>query len=186
LRRWLEERDPREHIVYNCGVSGDGTTELLERFEVEAKARFLEPTADGSPNMLIIAIGGNDAGWFRDKGRHFTPPEQFRQNIQRLTEGARRFTDRVVIVGLTPADDAKTNPLPWAPNMVQKNEWTGKYDQVVKELCTKNRVPFVEVFGNWIKGDYRGLLEDGVHPNAAGHEKIFEAVRDFLVNNKLL
>lgn len=186
LRHWLEERDPCEHIVYNCGVSGDGTTEVLERFEVEAKARFLEPTADGSPKTLIIAIGDNDSGWFRDEGRHVTPPEQFRANIKRLIEMARRQTNKVMFVGTTPVDDAKTNPLPWAPNRVHKNEYTAKYDRIAKEVCDKNSIPFVEIFSTWLKADYRNLLEDGVHPNAAGHLRLFEAVRDALVRNKLL
>jgi lysophospholipase L1-like esterase len=186
LLRWLEERDQREHIIYNCGVSGDGTPELLQRFEVEARARFLEPTADGSPKMLIIAIGDNDSGWFRDEGRHVTPPEQFRANVQRLIEMARRQTSKVVFIGTTPVDDAKTDPLPWAANRVHKNEYTVKYDKIAKDVCDKNGIPFVEIYNTWLKADYRNLLEDGVHPNAAGHQRLFEAVRDALLKNKLL
>jgi len=29
-------------------------------------------------------------------------------------------------------------------------------------------------------------LEDGLHPNAKGHEKMFQRIRDFLVENKVI
>ena len=29
-------------------------------------------------------------------------------------------------------------------------------------------------------------LEDGLHPNSAGHEKMFQRVKDFLIKNKII
>jgi len=34
--------------------------------------------------------------------------------------------------------------------------------------------------------DYKGLLEDGLHPNSTGHKKIYEIVKGFLVENRII
>jgi lysophospholipase L1-like esterase len=186
LRRWLEENRPREDLVYNCGISGDSSRELLARFEVEARARFLEADQDKQPKLVILDIGGNDSYWAHDKGGHNVPLEEYRSNIERLLKMARGFTPKVLVMGLPPVDDAKTDPVPWAPKVSYRTEWIAAYHKALKETCTKANVTFVDTFDDWSRADYKRLLSDGTHPNAAGHQRLFEAVRDALVRNKLL
>ncbi|MEA1963419.1 MAG: hypothetical protein U9M94_04270 [Patescibacteria group bacterium] len=43
-------------------------------------------------------------------------------------------------------------------------------------------MPFIEMFDLLNDED----LEDGLHPNSDGHEKMFKRVRDFLIENKII
>ena len=47
-------------------------------------------------------------------------------------------------------------------------------------------MPFIDFFGEWTKIVYKPLLDDGLHPNTEGHKKIFERVKAFLLEKKIL
>jgi lysophospholipase L1-like esterase len=49
-------------------------------------------------------------------------------------------------------------------------------------MCEKENLYFIDMFDLLKKND----LEDGLHPNAKGHEKIFEKVKDYLIENKII
>jgi len=75
-------------------------------------------------------------------------------------------------------DESKTKPVPWI-DFYYTNENIKKYSEIMKDVCQRNNILFLDV----------GLLnnkdfDDGLHPNATGHEKIFIKVRDFLIANK--
>lgn len=50
----------------------------------------------------------------------------------------------------------------------------------MRGVCEKNSIPYCDIFSVLKNED----LEDGLHPNAAGHEKLFAVIRDFLEKNK--
>jgi len=166
--------------VYNLGVSGDKTPNILERFESETKARIEE----AEEVILIFAVGINDSYFIHSKNDFMTSPEEFRGNIQKLIEKAQKISPKIIFVGLTPVDEPKTTPIPWNTDKSYKNENVKKYNEIIKSICKKN-IYFIEVFENWIDSNYKELLEDGLHPNTKGHEKIFEAVKDYLIQNKI-
>ena len=74
----------------------------------------------------------------------------------------------------------------WDKDKSYKNEYIQKYNDAIKQICAKNKIYFIEIFEDWIKMDYKRLLEDGLHPNSEGHQKIFETVKDFLITNKII
>jgi len=43
----------------------------------------------------------------------------------------------------------------------------------MKKVCNKNGIKYTDIFGLLDNTDF----EDGLHPNANGHQKIFEAVK---------
>jgi lysophospholipase L1-like esterase len=92
-------------MVYNCGVSGDTTNELLNRFKIESEAR--------EPNIIIIAIGINDSYYHGTKDRPSVTIEKFQNNLQELVNQAKKFCPNVIFLGLTPVDENKTKPIPW-------------------------------------------------------------------------
>jgi len=167
--------------VYNLGVSGDKTPDLLERFESETTARIEED----EEVVLIFAVGINDSYFVHSKNDIMTPPEKFKENIQKLTGLAQKFSSKVVFVGLTPVDEPKTTPIPWNTDKSYKNENIKKYNGVIKNICNEQNVPFVDIFDRWIELDYKNLLTDGLHPNSKGHQEIYETVKNFLIQNKI-
>ena len=186
LRKFLDEKhfiEPDfEYSVYNLGVSGNTIGELLERFEFETKQRLEE----GEEIIIIFQIGINDSQFVISENKLRTSPEKFKENIQNLIKVAKIFTQKIIFVGLTLVDESKTTPIPWNPNKIYKNENIKRNNEIIKSVCKENNIYFIEIFDKWLKSDYKNLLEDGLHPNSQGHQKIFETVKDFLIQNKII
>ena len=186
LRSYLDEKsfsDPNfDYSVYNLGVSGDTTENLLRRFEFEAKQRFQEE----KELVIIFEIGTNDSQVVFGKNESRIPAQKFQNNIQKLIELSKKFSLKIIFIGLLPVNESKVDPIPWYPKYSYKNEYIKSFDEIIKSLCEKNKIYFVEVFKKWTSDDYKTLLQDGVHPNSEGHEKIFETVKDFLIQNKIV
>jgi len=157
LRKFLFDK---EFLVYNLGVSGDTTEDLLNRFEFEAEQRLDE----NEETIIIFSIGINDT--LR------TSPEKFKENIRKLIGLAQKFTQKIIFVGLTPVDEEKTE---------YKNEYIQQYNEIIKSICSENKLLFIDILGDWQETNYKILLEDGLHPNSQGHEKIFIKVKESLV-----
>ena len=168
--------------VYNLGISGDTTEDLIERFEFETKTRLKEP----EENIIILEIGINDSLLFQDKGELSVSAEKTKKNIQKLIKLSRKFTEKFLFIGLSPVYEPKVNPLPWRKEVSYRNEYIRKYNEIIKSVCKEKNVKFVEILEEWIRTDYNRFLEDGVHPNSEGHEKIFEIVKNFLIEKKII
>lgn len=93
---------------------------------------------------------------------------------------------QIIFIGLIPVDEKKTLPIPWGTDVNYKNEYVSKYNEIIKSVCQENNIQFIEMFEEFMKLDYKKLLEDGLHPNSEGHQKIFEIVKDFLIENKII
>lgn len=186
LRKYLDERnlsDPNFYcMLYNLGVSGNTTEDLLERFEFETKQRL----GDEAETIFIFAIGINDSQFVHSKNSLRTSRQEFRGNIQKLMDLAKKYSSKTVFVGPFPADEAKTIPVSWNKDKSYKNEYIKEYEEIIKSVCAENKIDFIEVFDKWMKMDYKKLLEDGLHPNSEGHEKIFETVKDYLIKNEVV
>jgi lysophospholipase L1-like esterase len=186
LRKFIDAKniESKEYdcLVFNLGVSGDTTKDLLERLQFET----LQRSKFKSETTFIFAIGGNDALFINKENILFVAAEEIENNIQKIIDLAKKFSKKIVFLGLTPVDERKTNPIPWAPQFSVRNENIKKYDEIIKKVCRKNKIPFIELFDSWAKINYKNLLEDGQHPNSEGHQKIFEGVKDFLIKNKLI
>jgi lysophospholipase L1-like esterase len=152
--------------AYNCGISGDDTDDLLERFDVECKAR--------EPELIIFAIGINDS-------HRNVPLEKFEENVKSLIGKARKYSKNIVYVGLTPVN----NSLAEVKEDNYINDKIKIYNSKIKSICQKEKILFLEIFDDWIKADYKRMLYDGLHPNSKGHDKIFQAVKEFLNENFL-
>ena len=172
--RLKEKLMGKDVLVYNLGVSGDTTIDLLERFEQETRARYDNDT------LLIFEVGINDS-YHSD-----ITPEMFENNVQELIKKAKKYSKKIVFLGLTPVDESKTNPLPWNKNAFYKNNKIQKYDNITKEVCKRNSVWFIGISSSFARKGYKSILDDGLHPNSKGHEKIFEIVKDFLIKNKII
>jgi lysophospholipase L1-like esterase len=186
LRKFLDEKtltDPNFYcIIYNLGISGDTTEDLLERFEFETKQRLKEE----EKTIIIFAIGTNDSQFIHSQNSLRHSPQKFQNNLQKLVNLARKFSSKIIFVGLTPVDELKVDPIPWDTDKSYKNEYIQKYNEIIKSVCKKNKIYFIEILEKFVKLDYKDLLEDGLHPNSKGHQEIFEIVKDYLIQNKII
>jgi len=153
--------------VYNLGVSGNNSQDLLKRFDAELNARKSE-TAD----MIIIAIGINDSQYIKTRENPRVSLKEYEGNMTLLLEKAQKITNRVVVVGLTRVDESKVMPIPWDSTKYYDNAVIQKYDDVLKTVCQNEEVPFVSMSNVLININ----LEDGLHPNPNGHEKMYKRI----------
>ena len=52
-----------------------------------------------------------------------------------------------------------------------------RYNATLKAFCTKQNVPFLSMFNVAQVSD----LPDGLHPDAEGHQKMFERIKTFVL-----
>lgn len=167
-------------LTYNLGIPGETSTILAERFEDELAVRYNPDEL----NIILIAIGINDSRFYKSAGQHETNIEDFRQNIWDLEEIAKKYTNDVAFIGLTPVDEARTDPLFWEDDAVYKNEYIEKYDAVIKDFCESRKVPFVDVFSAMKNLEVAKLMEDGIHPNQEGYKVLEEIIRAAVFENR--
>lgn len=162
--------------IFNVAVSGDTTRRIIERLQAEAIARKWED----EPTMLLFAVGVNDA--MLDNGQPLSSPEQYRAELEELYAIAKPLTQHIVFVGLESVNEAESNP--WIFNggthiLSWTNERIGQFNAVLQDFAKEKNAHFVPVFNQFCDSQAQGktLHEDGLHPNAAAHQIIFEQVQ---------
>ena len=174
LRNYFEERGDTplgadgtlaDVSVYNLGVSGDNTEDLLARMKGECEAR--------EPSMVVLAIGINDSQHVRSEGKRRLSIKQFKDNLVKLHDIVHQFTKKIVFVGLTQVDESKTMPIPWDADKQYDNDGVKQYNTAIREFCAEKDIKFIEMFDALNLED----LEDGLHPNYDGHTKMFERIK---------
>lgn len=187
LRKLVDKKnisDPinSDLLIYNLGVSSDTSQSVLERLEFEIKQR----SKRNEELVLIFAIGINDSHYIHSKNSFTYAHKEFQSNIQNIISLAKNYSSKIIFLGLTPVDDSKVDPSPWNKDESYKNEYVQKFNDIIKSVCKKNNIYFIEIFNKLIKKDYKNLLIEGLHPNTNGHKKIFQIVKSFLIKNKIV
>lgn len=181
LKKYFESKD-YYNVLYNLGISGNSTDDLLKRMEVECSARIVKKRP-GDEFIILIGIGTNDSRFVNTKDNPQTTPEDFNKNILKVIEIARNYTNKIIFIGLTPVDESKTNPYETTYFL---NDRIKKYDEIIKKCCEEEGIFLIDLFEDFLKEDYLNLLGEGLHPNSKGHDFMFGKIKDFLEDNKLV
>lgn len=155
----------------NCSISGDSTRELVARFDHELKARI------NLPMKVIFEIGTNDC-WTNADGTQNVPLEDFEQNIQKLIDCCLNNgipKSDIVFLGIGNFDESKTVPASFA-DISYTNANREMYNAILKKGTQSRGVAFL-FLPSFVPSD----LPDGLHPNAAGAQKIFERVKNYFL-----
>ena len=148
--------------VYNAGVSGDRTGDVLKRFDSEIAARA---PRWGESITIVIAIGINDAS---DEEGPCTPLPTFKDQYAEIAAKALAVTSDVILLSPTNVVDGY--------ELNHANSQIEQYVQIIESIGTDKSLQYVNLFGILGKND----VSDGLHPNAVGHEKIAQAVLPLL------
>lgn len=158
--------------IFNLGISGDDSRDVLNRFDSEIAARQHE--------IIIFAIGLNDTKFLEDKDDVHVPFDEFVDNINKLVSKAKKVTDTVIILGITPVNEEDVNPAPWNTNKSYTNNRIEKYNQALLEISKENNLDFIDFYKIFTEQNYKELIHDGLHPNSKGHKIIFNEVKNLL------
>ncbi len=156
--------------VFNLGISGDTTRNLLARIESETKVR-----KGSDPLIVVVAIGTNDDLFESD--RQWVNPEEFHANLETIITTLEPLTDAIVFVGNPACDETKTTPVSWGSYYYTNREMQ-RSEQTMAEVAASHSLAFVPVFEAFKAqlDTANDLLADGLHPNDAGHQFIAERV----------
>lgn len=167
LRNYLAKQNG-EIEVYNLGICGETSADVIARMETECKAREAE--------MIIFAVGINDTQFIHSKNKNRVSLEEFQNNTSKLLSTAKQFSEKIIFIGLTPVDESKTRPIPWNTDKSYINENIRRFNEVIKNFCEEHHLQFISMNGVLENHD----LTDGLHPNTEGHRKMFERVKEQL------
>jgi lysophospholipase L1-like esterase len=183
LNLHLEKKYPGRHRVINLGISGDDSVRILSRIDGEL-SRF---RAAGKRSLMLLSCLINDSLRIIPEGRHQVPLNDYTDNIKKIITIAKKYDIAPVILDGLPVVDAKTDPIPSDSGFAYRNKYIRQYRDALKKLCRQESVHFIDVFDNLLNnGDYMHSLNDGVHPGDRGHDILFDTIRNYLEENKLL
>ena len=131
--------------VANAGVSGDTTSGGLSRLDWSVP--------DGT-DLVILELGANDM-------LRGIPPELTEKNLDTMLARLKERGIPVLLAGMRAA-----------PNLGA--DYAAKFDAIYPRLAEKYGVMLYPFFLDGVAANQNVLLEDGMHPNAAGIDRIVE------------
>jgi acyl-CoA thioesterase-1 len=138
--------------VVNAGVSGDTTAAARDRLAFTLDGQKVKPA------LVLVGLGGNDM-------LRGLPPEQTRANLDAiLTELDKRHIPALLTGMLA------------APNMGK--DYVAAFNPIYPALAAKHKAALVPFFLQAVIGNDTLMLDDHIHPNAAGVDKIVAATKD--------
>lgn len=164
-------RNLDEPSIFNLGISGGSSDGLLKRFDNEVRAR------DNNKQLaIIISIGVNDSH-IPGKKQPYMTPEEYKNNLKELISRAKKYSSKIIFVGLVAVDEFQTTPVFWI-DISYTNERIKMFEDQMKKAATEEKVVFVPIFDKFKAKLDAGvsMLADGLHPNENGHKFIYELV----------
>jgi len=146
LQRRIEELGYAYEVV-NMGVSGDTSAGGLSR---------LDWALDGDVRVLVLALGGNDA-------LRGLSPADMAANLGTIIDRARARGVTVLLCGMEAP-----------PNFGAS--YTQQFRATYRQLVRDKHVAFVPFLLEGVAGDPALNQADGIHPNAAGAQRMADVV----------
>ena len=160
--------------LYNLGISAAMTPDILERFEVELKARKI--------NVVVISAGTNDAAVQVATGKPRVSLEEYKNNLEGMITIARQYNVKhIIFTGALKVNEKLVSPCPWNTTLKCDNNVIVQYNDVLEQVAQNNDIVFVPLFDILSDKD----LDDGLHPNSQGHQKMAEHIAPILEDNIL-
>lgn len=158
--------------VFNLGIGGETTIGLLDRIEVEIKARTSK-----EENLIFIFYGANDLAVKNDEVT--VSPKQFNSNLDTAIKIAQKTSDKVFLISILPISDTIEGKLS-AAGKIRTNDKVRLYNAEVREVSKNNCVKFLDLYSEFELQKEELLSKDGVHPNAIGYKWISEKLKVYI------
>jgi acyl-CoA thioesterase-1 len=150
LQRLIDAGGYRYRVV-NMGVSGDTTTDGVER---------LPSVLAAHPAIVILEFGAND-------GLRGQPVASSKQNLAKMIEALRMSGAQVVLAGMT-------LPRNYGPDYIHA------FEQIFPELAKQYKLVRIPFLLEGVGGNARLTQPDGLHPTAEGAAIVAHTVMQYL------
>lgn len=146
--------------IYNRGVCGDTTDDLLERFDNEMRST--------EPSVLLFAIGINDSKFLEGSNEQKVPFQTFQKNVETLISKAQESKGKIFVIGLTEVKEEDIES-----SSIFTNQSIQQYNSYLRDITEGKDIWFIDMKG--VLNTDTDLV-DGLHPNAEGYEKMFQKI----------
>jgi acyl-CoA thioesterase I len=150
-QRFITRRTAKRVAPLYGGISGSTSASALSRLRWFLKA---------NPRVLFLALGAND-------GLRGLPVKDLEKNL-----------DATISLALSKKIDVILAGMRIPPNYGKKN--AEEFESVFKRLAQKYKVTFIPFLLEGVGGVKELNIEDGIHPNEKGHQKVAELVFPYL------
>ncbi|MFN4134881.1 MAG: arylesterase [Novosphingobium sp.] len=138
--------------VVNAGVSGDTTAAARQRLA------FTLDNQPVKPALALVGLGGNDM-------LRGLPPEETRANLDAILDEFDKRKIPVILTGMLAA-----------PNLGK--DYTRRFNPIWPDLARMHKAGLVPFFLEPVLGNRALMLEDNIHPNAEGVNRIVAATQE--------
>lgn len=160
-----------EICVFNMGIGGETTEGLIKRFVNEFDTRLLK---DGN-NIVTLAYGANDIASLN--GKNAVSIEKFRDNLNLCIDHALKHNATVYLINILPVIEDDNNTKKRSLKDILR------YNDALLLIAQKQNINLIDVHSKFDITKENLLTYDGVHPNAEGHEKIFNIIKESILPN---
>lgn len=181
LKQYFEFEEFRE--VYNLGIPGDTSEKLKDRIDVELRNR-VKYLREEDKFIIIISIGMNDTKGTNKADDYQIGKNIYRENLSYIIQTAKKHSKYIITLSQTPVDESLTMPIEEVK--YYNNNKIEKYNEIIKEISKKESCLFCDINSYFKSKNYINLLQDGIHPNSKGYDEMFEFIKNFLLENKLI
>ncbi len=177
---WIEQacrelaRDGYEISLTNRGEGGDNIEKVSTRLNRDC--------LDLDPDIVVLGVGANDCRYRPSLNSQEIPLKRFSSSLNQVI---RRILDespaQICLSGQVPVVDHLVDP--YKLDKHYRRDLQIAYEDEIRKAAFAHSIAYIEYFPVWIQFGEEFImshLDDGLHPNNAGHKAMAETAHAVL------
>ena len=161
-------------FIFNLGIPSETTDGLARRVESEFKARVYPKQS----NTAILFYGLNDLVIHKNKNR--VPLEYFERNLVSVIEFLINTHVQIMLINLPDFQKFNDGIIDQAGKL-RNLEDVALYNQALSRIASQYQTVLLDLNSAFKKYSLEEVFHsDGIHPNAKGHDVIYQLVKSAL------
>ncbi len=174
--------------VYNCGVGGNSSADILRRLEGDVVSRC--------PEFTIVMVGTNDLL----NSRRVVSYDKYKENLTLIVQRLKAVGSDVLLMSVIPADAEYLLQRHDASKLAGKpKDITARAAEIAKGVADEQDCYFLDMHAEfvkrgipkhnsdeYIKNEKNSRKKDGVHPTPAGYKLMSDIIWAFMEQSELV
>lgn len=172
VKAYLENLNEEHHHVYNLGIPGEISSEMLARMKGELEARDID--------LVFVMFSSNDSVRLIETDELVVSDEQYLANVNKVSAVCEELGVQLVFIAPFPIDESKTCPFSDSGKKFT-NKRLGEIVALLREYCEGHQHHLIDLYRLFEGRPADEFLHsDGLHCSQAGHREIANTIIDCL------